>query len=334
MIKSKILRRGLGINPIVNKHGMGLQRCTLVADLDRRFDHDPLKVFLGMDEKWFLSNVMRTIPDGRYIIDFDVPRTRLTEHRSLVKRLQEIGFIAKVHEELDFEWGRINTMRAEFFDFKRSRWDFDWTRLPEVRAPPVPVGPPVRKIDPADLSLTTMLNLDPCRSLAAIAKAAGVRYGAAVKHMRHMKSGGFFVGYNVSWVGAQDPKGKTDWLKSPHKYLQFDALAKDVEPEDLQRLRNSVNRLPFLWFESGGKNYHAQFYVPLELVNETMEYLRRAYASVRERTGFYIGDWNCALGFTLPRSIFDARKGEWIFDVDAQVRDLEVVLETMTTVRR
>ncbi len=334
ILKSKIFGKGLGVYAIYNAYAMGLTKRALIADLAAPYADHTWDLFNAMEEKWFLTYSFRMIPGGTYCMIFDVPAGRENDFADLVGRMQQIGLIKKVHDDLGFEWRRNNEMRAELFDFKRSVWDFDWTKLQARPAPPVPIVKRIPEIHLADLGLMAEFWIDSARTLAELAKPNKMSVRSAVRHVKHVKERGFIAGYRVNWMKSQKLNASGRYLTSPHKYLVTGVFVKNISYSEQQRIRDALNRLPFLWVEAGGKNYFAELIIPLELSNETIQFINREFAGVSERTRFYILDWGSAISSSTPRHLYQEKKEEWIYDVDQQVKDLEAAMAKVSVVPR
>ncbi|MDA4122660.1 MAG: hypothetical protein OK456_05700 [Thaumarchaeota archaeon] len=332
ILKTKIFGKGLGVYAIYNAYALGLTKRALIADLAAPYSERTWDLFNAMEEKWFLTYSFRMIPEGTYAMIFDVPDGREEDFTELIQRMQEVGFIKKVHDDLGFEWRRNNEMRAELFDFKRSEWDFDWTKLPVRPAPPIPVAKKIEEIHLADLGLMAELWVDSARSLAELAKPNEMSVRSAVRHMRHVKEKGFSTGYRVNWMKSQKLNTSGRYLTSPHKYLVTGVFVRGITQQEQRKVRDALNRLPFLWVEAGGNNYFAELIVPLALTNETIQFIHREFTGLSHKTRFYILDWGSGMSSSTPRHLFDPKRQQWVYEPESQVRDLEAAMAKVATV--
>ena len=75
-----------------------------------------------------------------------------------------------------------------------------------------------------------------------------------------------------------------------------------------------MNRIPFLWCEAVGDDYHAQFRVPVEMVNDAFSFLRDSLERFGQRATYSIFDQTNALSFTISYEMFDDSRRQWTFE--------------------
>jgi hypothetical protein len=78
-------------------------------------------------------------------------------------------------------------------------------------------------------------------------------------------------------------------------------------------LIGAMNKLPFLWCEAGGKDYHAQLAFPVETVNDAFSFLKDALAPFGPRASYSVLDQTNALSFTFSYTLFDEETKAWAF---------------------
>ncbi len=325
ILKSRIAKKGYAIYAVPDSKAIGFDRYILIADVADGLAELVTRILSEMDEKWYLCYAVRTLPEGTFVMMFDVPYQHSRGYQELVDRMQEIGFIKRTRANLAFEWKRSNRMRAEHFDFRKARWEFDWTRLPQSEAPPFPKTKRIKNMHSADIRLLSVLGWNADRDLTQIAKDAEISVRSAVRHMPDVREKGFIEGYRINWIKDQQLMTSGKYLTSPHKYLLTAVVVEGIKPAELRKASEALNRLPFLWFEAGGRNYYAELFVPLQLSNEVIKYIHETFKHLIPRTKFFIGDWGSNVAF-IPRTLYDERKGEWVFDVETQVESLKAAI--------
>ena len=265
---------------------------------------------------------------------FDVPEGLDHEFDELVDGMRQIGFVKRVQDDPGFAWKRMNCMRAELFDFERSRWDFDWTKLPVTSAPPIPKPMRIGEIHNADLRISATLRGAAEMSLPEVAKDVELSERTTLAHVGHVRTRGFLMGYHINWMKSNQVIASGRFLGAPHKYLMSGVVVRGITPDEERRIREGLNRLPFLWSEMGGTNYFAELFIPIELSNEVLNFIDEILRGVSAKSRFYIADWGSALSLSTAGDLYDERRRRWTFDVKSQIEALEQEMAKVSLVPR
>jgi len=224
-------------------------------------------------------------------------------------------------------------MKVELFDFKKGKWNFDWSQLPEpVEPAPMPKHE-ARELDLVDIGILVALETDATQSLKDIAKQLKVSYKTVLRHFGHVESQGLFACYKVIYTKTQLNPETGNLGRTSHRYLGYEVRVNDVTRHELVELSSSLNRLPYLWGEEGGTNYSAEMVVPLEMVNETLDFVRKVLRPYPGRSATYVIDPRCSLVFAVP-VLFDDKKKKWKFGMEDQIDSLRGVLEKVKSDRK
>jgi hypothetical protein len=121
-------------------------------------------------------------------------------------------------------------------------------------------------------------------------------------------------GYSVNWMGTRYDYTLEKVLHRKHRYFVVDIFVRNVNDLESMTLRQNMNRLPFLWTESGGKNYHAALALPVDNVVEGLQYIGAATSTVRDRVSLYPGDQTEAASFTISYKLYDSAAKLWTFN--------------------
>ena len=76
-------------------------------------------------------------------------------------------------------------------------------------------------------------------------------------------------------------------------------------------LRQAANALPFLWSEIVGRNYFADFALPVDYVVEGLQYLGNMTSGMKDRVSIYPIDQTEAARFPIPYKLFDPSAIGW-----------------------
>ena len=186
----------------------------------------------------------------------------------------------------------------------------------------------------ADLRIIAELYGAAEMTLPEIAKGSEMSVRSALTHIGHVKARGFLMGYRVNWLKSNQVIASGRFLGAAHKYLLSGVIVRGITPDEEGRVREALNRLPFLWSEMGGSNYFAELMIPLELCNEALKFIDESLRRVSDRTRFYIADWGSALAQSTAGDLFDERNRRWTYDVRSQIRALEKEMAKVSLVPR
>ncbi len=316
--KEKIVKRGFGVQAAVDHERLGLRRMILIIDFANEYRQYAQAILAAMNELCYLVSFARTMPAGEFIVNISAPAEVTGDIRSFFGNLQEKGMFTKL-EVMDFDWFVLNPMRAERYDFDTGRWDYDWSNPPNESFESARHRPSeVIKFDYVDLLIMKELQMDATRSLKDISDNLKLNYKKLAWHYStHVKAKRLLQGYSVVWMGTQYDYKIEKALHRKHRYFALQLVVKDVNEFELITLRQAANRLPFLWSESVGRNYSAEFAFPVDFAVEGLQYIAEAISEVRDRAELFTVDQTTSAAFTIPYRLFDAVKKKWVFEPQA-----------------
>ncbi len=320
--RSTIEKKGYVVQARPSRGALGLREIAAVVDIAEEHGENTVQLSGNMSGHWFLHSIYRTLPDGKYILDFNLPEEHYEEFPGLLKGMQEAGFVTKVHTTLRFSWRRYQPMRADLFDFKKGRWEFDWSQLSSGDGPEARRETPRQRFDAADLSVLRYFLMDASMSIKDIAKDLGVSSKTAYRHARHIEDARLIEWYRVNWMKTHVDRERGEPLAPHHKFAFMHVYVHGVTPEEQSTLSERMNLLPFLWCEGAGPDYLAEMGVPLEQMVETMTYLREVLAPVAKRSEYFMIDTSKAAVFAPDPGVYNDKTKDWVFDLDAQIANL------------
>ena len=313
--KEKIVNRGFAVQATVDHEKLGLQRIMLVVEMSDSYKEYAQSIFAAMHELCFLVGFEKTLVRGEYIVSLSVPKANVDEIKAFFENLKEKGMFTRL-DVLEFEWVRVAPMKAEYYDFDTGRWDFDWQNRPPQdfqSASAVTSGP--AKFDFVDLLILKELQMDANKSLKEISDKLGINYKKlAWHHTTHVVDRKIIPSYSVNWMGTRYDYTLEKALHRKHRYFAVELYVRNVTEYELMALRHDIEWIPFLWGEAGGRNYFAQFAIPVDNVVEGLQYLGNIAASVKDRMNLYPIDQSEALTFSIPYKSFDPVAKRWAFN--------------------
>jgi DNA-binding Lrp family transcriptional regulator len=332
--RSKVLMNGYSVMAWPDREALGLRGITAVVDVADEYASSMDKLSVGMDAHWYLQGYNRTLPDGKFILHFTLPEKHYNDFPRLLKKMEKAGLISKVHRVLRFSWRRQRPMRADLFDFKRGRWEFDWTQLSSEDVPEVRAITPRQQFDSMDLSILECLEENACWSIKEIAERLKVSSKTAYRHAHHIEEKHLIDGYGINWLRSHMNTNLGRPRAPKHRLGFVHVNVVDVNPSERAALSRKMNNLPFLWAELAGTDYCVELGIPLEQMVETMSYLGEALAPVARRSNNYMIDTAGSRGFSTPPRLFDVSKEDWAFDQDSQISYLEAQLKLVRNENR
>ena len=319
--KEKLVKRGFAIKAEPDYSALGLRRVVMKISVSDEYAERASKVFEAMSDLCYLVAYAGTMPNGVFLAQAAVPVEFTAEFHSLVESLKGKGVFSSV-EFFDCDWHKVAPMRAECFDFDQGVWDFDWSNPPPLdeRAARSAISER-KKVDKVDLLILKELSKDGDRSLmevqAAIKKINGVdiNYKTLGWHYaHHVLSQRLVSHYTVGWHRLNyDFEQKRDVGFARYDYLGVALLVRGVNGQDRMMLRSQMNRLPFLWSEAAGGTYFSQLFIPLNMVNEALEHLKKVLKPYGERAEMLLLDKREMKYFTICYDQWDETNDRWAF---------------------
>jgi hypothetical protein len=332
--KEKIVKRGFAVKAEPDYGALGLKRIVMKLEVSDEYFPRASKVFEAMSDLCYLVSYAGTMPNGTYLAQAAVPAEFTQEFHELLGGLKEQGVFSSV-EFFDCDWHRVAPMRAECFDFDEGVWDFDWSN-------PAPLNDKAargvvsdrRRIDKVDLLILKELSKDGNRSLtevqAAIKKINGVEINYKTlgwHYAHHVLDQRLVSHYSVGWHRLNyDFERNEDVGFARYDYLGVVVLVRDVNGQERMMLRSQMDRLPFLWSEAAGSTYFAQLFIPLNAVNEALEYMKKVLKPSGKRAELLMLDKREMKYFTICYNQWDESKGHWTFDAEQVMPRLEASL--------
>ncbi len=318
--KEKIIGKGFAVQAKVNFEGLGMQRVVMRVNLNETYSAYAKELFIAMNKLCYVVSFSQLLPDGSYMLHASVPKEHKQGFVELMKKLKELGIFESV-EFYNFDWFRNVPMRAEFFDFDHGRWDFDWTKTvePEKGDNPGPFEP--FTFDNLDLLILKELQMDATRSLSEMRESIKTNNGLDINYKtlawhwaKHVQEKRMLNGYTLRWMGTTYDQVADRGKHRQHKYIMISVLVRGVSDSERFSLIGKMNKVPFLWCEAAGADYHAQLAFPVETVNDAFDFLKDALDGFGPRATYGVMDQTNSFAFTLSYSLFDDEGRQWMFN--------------------
>lgn len=313
--KEKILKKGFAIQAAADHESLGLKRVILTLDFAEEYRMHAQSILSAMNELCFLVGFVRTLPKGLYVVNLSVPNKFVNEVKEFFLGMKMRGMFTHV-EIYEFEWLRTVPMKARYFDFRTGNWNFDWTSAAKGEFESAAYVPSVpAKFDHVDLLIIKELQIDANKTLKSIADKLKLNYKKLVWHYKsHVSRRHLLRGYDVNWMGTRYDYAIDKARQRSHRYLAVDMLVKEPSQHEMMRLRQKLNQLPFMWAEASGRDYFAEFFLPVEFAIEALQSFEEAIGPLKNKVDTLFLDQTSALGFTIPYELHDESSRVWKFD--------------------
>jgi hypothetical protein len=324
--KEKIVNRGFAVQAAVDHERLGLKRLMLIVEVSDQYKSYAQSIFAAMHELCYVVGFTRTLVGGEHVINISAPVEQVEAVRGFFERLKEKGLFSRL-EILEFDWHRNVPMKSEFYDFDTGRWDFDWQLVGSADSKSATHLPSNQgKFDYTDLLIIKELQMDANKSLKEISDKLNINYKKlAWHHTAHVNARKMLPGYTVNWMGTSYNYTLEKVLHRKHRYFALDFFIRDISELELMTVRQHVNRLPFMWSEAAGRNYFAEFAIPIDNVVEGLQYLGNVTSSMKSKMSLYPIDQAEAARFTIPYKLYDPASKRWQFNG----KELEVQFENL-----
>lgn len=313
-------RRGFALHAVYDEQEFGLERISLLVDLDDKFLPYARDIFNVLHNFLGLTYYVRSLPSGTFVNTYQIPKGHQDE---LAKTLNDLKAeqVLKKFEVMPITWRRIVPMQTKYYNFTKGVWDFDWAKTVEVGSdelPPLISSKPV-KFDYEDLMIVKELQTSATRSLQSIAKVLKMDYDVAYRHYTHVMKRGMIVGYRIRWMETSIKQGgnSQDWrdilvYHAQHKYQMLMILLKNLKEEEQTLVMRRLSRLPFLVNLNGGDGcLYFELGVPYAYQSEVLHFLHEVLSPYRDSLTFLLSDQTYAVGMTIPYELYDKETGTW-----------------------
>lgn len=326
--KTQLLGRGFAIQAMVDHEKLGLRRVVAVLDFAPETKQYAESILTAMSEIAYVVFFAQTLPQGDYLVQASVPEEFLRDFEEFIRGLAAKG-VFRISNFTNLDWYRNIPMRAESYNFDSGLWEYDWANAPALVPADAAYLPSQKSTyDELDLLLLKELQVDATRSLVDISAALKVNYKKLVWHYQtHVLRNSLIKGYRLNWMGTRYDFKAEKALHRQHRYMLMSLMGNDLSQQQKMELATKIHKLPFLWAEAvSEKSYYAELFLPVDAINEALQYLYGAVSVARENLWFSFLDQSKALSFTFSYRMFDAEKRAWNFDKTALLSKFDNLL--------
>jgi DNA-binding Lrp family transcriptional regulator len=328
----KFVEKGIGLGASVDYKALGFKRLLVISRVNREYRPLVQELFLAMDNKWYVTGYIGTIPDDTMIIHITVPEEKTEEFLGFMYDLRDkLHFFSEI-EILNTDWFRNVPMQAEYYDFDHGRWDFEWS---SIKDPPgldeMTERPVTSKLDLTDLMVLGKLQRDANMSLVDVSRKLKISYKKVLRHRKHLDRRGAIAGFRVHWIKTSYNEKERRNVTRKHAYLFETVIVAGLNDSESRRVLSDLRRLPFTWsIGGGGSSVYVDYAIPLELVNEAFGYIRQVLGVYNERMRHFTTDQNDSVFFTIPYKLYNGKTKQWEFDKDETFAQFKAELQKLS----
>lgn len=330
--RAKLANKGVKLRLRADYRVLGLRRVLVVARVNEDYRKLVQELFLAMDNHWYITGYIGTMPDDLVLVHVTVPDEWEEEFLGFMTDLRDkLRFFTAI-EALETDWFRNAPMMARYYDFDRGRWSFGLGPAHDSQAAPKTHRRSIGcKFDATDLAIIGKLQRDATISLAEVARRLNIPYSKVLRHNDHVMENGLTAGFLVHWIRTDYVEEQGRATTRNHAYLFETVIVTGLDESEAVKLQRELQRLPFTWSSGGGVScVYADYAIPLEWINETMGYLRRVLADHNEGLRYFTTNQNDSVFFTLPFKMYDSKARRWLFDREEVLDRFAAELERLS----
>ena len=325
---ANMLKDGFTVQASRSHEKLGLKRVIMVVEVGEIFHTYADALMYALGDLCYVVSFAKTLPDGFYLVNASVPTECLNSWSDFMLSLKLMGVFRSV-TSIVLDWVRNVPMKAEMYDFRERRWDFDWSkRMTNPTSTDFEVAER-ETYDSIDLGIIEQLQLDGNIQVTEIANRLKVNQKTVAYHYEaHVLRKGLISGYIVNWTGTGYDRVAEKPVHRRHSYMWVDLMANGLSNDEKIRLMGLLNQTPFIWLQGcGSTTYFARMAFPTELMPEALVHLESAVSPVRQKVKWFHMDQTHALWFTLPKQYYDQKQQLWTFNKEELQRRFEVLVQ-------
>lgn len=310
-----LLKDGFTVQTAPNYEKLGMKRVVMIVELGDLFESYADALMCALGDLCYVVSFAKTLPDGFYTVNASVPVECLNSWTDFMISLKETG-VFKSMTSIVLDWVRNLPMKAEMYDFRERRWDFDWSKRTDNPLSTDFQAVDREEFDSTDLGIIDQLQLDANIQLTEMAKSLKVNPKTLAWHYRtHVLGRGLLKGYIMNWIGTGYDHETERPVHRKHRYTPVEIFADGLEKDERVELMRSVEQLPYAWLEGcGQRSYYAKIVFPNEEFTEALDFLGQVVKLSRRKARCLTIDQAHALWFTLPLQNYEEKRQRWAFD--------------------
>jgi len=320
-IKRQLLRKGITFHATVDYEMLGLKRYWVTMEFSDDFRKFAPQILDSLS-KFGLTFYSRALPYSSYETMIAIPEGALGKCRETLDYMISRGILAS-YRVTPLSWVQHVSLRPEYYNFRRGKWDFRWNSLVPLTIRPSPLRclpDGGWELDSLDLFVLKELQVNSITHLTSMAKKLGIGSKTLRYHyVNHVKGRNLLAGFAVKWSGLS---------RGSQGLVVLLVRVRGVGLDSIPGLEEAFLRLPFTWMQSYSEEestFIAVLSLPSEQYVNTLSFLASSLPTYRDRIETLVLDTKYVMSYTVPYEMFDPDKG-WHYDPKAAKAALDYAL--------
>jgi hypothetical protein len=324
-IKNQLMKKGINVHAIIDASKFGLQRTIVQLKFSEKYHPISKPILQALHELTYLTYYSGELMTRQYYTMFQIPIQFRSEFTEFLDAMVNFGMLDS-YTIRPIVWINYMSLRPEYFDIARGRWDIDWQGLKLMED--IPKVQPVEytnvSFDKQDLLIATKLTSDALATIADMSRTLGINVKTLQYHFsRHLLERQMISKYVVRWMGDIESTRK-------HRIIFGRLYAQDMSKSDLELLRRVVYSLPFGWSETLSENrqlFISEVCIPVEHLVYVQYFLNNNLGDMASRVELRTIDASSSMAFTTPTDLYDPVTESWKYELTRNIARLEKLQE-------
>ncbi|MDA4113695.1 MAG: winged helix-turn-helix domain-containing protein [Thaumarchaeota archaeon] len=325
-----LLKDGFTVQASPNYEKLGMKRVVMIVEPGELFEDHADALMYALGDLCYVVSFAKTLPDGFYTVNASVPVECLSSWTDFMLSLKESGVFRSITSTV-LDWVRNVPMKAEMYDFRERKWDFDWSKRTADPKLTDFVAADREEFDSTDLAIIEQLQLDANIQLTEVAKTLKINPKTLSWHHRaHILGRGLLKGYTMNWIGTGYDLEAEKPVHRKHRYTPVEIFADGLDQAERIELMRKVGQLPYTWLEGcGQRSYYAKVVFPNEEFTEALDFLGEVVKLSKRKARCLTIDQAHALWFTLPIKYYEEKRQRWAFDQSDLLQRFALLVQKM-----
>jgi len=324
-IKNQLIKRGINIHAIVDAAKFGLQRTIVQLRFTEKYHPISKPILQALHELSYLTYYSGELMTRQYYTMFQIPVQYKAEFTEFLDAMVNFDMLESYYVR-PITWINYISLRPEYFDLQKGRWDIDWQRIKMSEELPriTPITYPLVGFDYHDLLIASELTVNALATIADISRNLGINVKTLQYHYtKHLLDKQMISKYVVRWMGDLESTRK-------HRIIFGRLYANDLSRSELELLRQVVYSIPFSWSEIVTENrqlFVSEIFIPVEHLVYVQYFINNSLGELAGRVDLRTIDPTSSMAFTTPTGLFDQITQSWRYELAQNVARLEKLQE-------
>jgi DNA-binding Lrp family transcriptional regulator len=308
-MKRRFVNRGFRFQAEVDYRKLGLTLYWGRFVVSPAYYRSATMLFRALNHAAYLIHYSKILPEGYFVGLFAIPTGREDEFAGMLENLRKRKAIVGLSLDRVLAQ-RHKPMETSFFNFRKGRWEVDWTKVRESRGTPLTAEKDRTEMlaDYADMLIINELQKDARQHIVEIARKLKINPKTLEYHYRaHVMKNKLIPGFSVRWISdMQEPLERST--------VTIRLTFRGLDANRYKAVQGVMCKIPYLWVEDmlDAGSYLATLTVPLKDFGPTLKYLNDELQFLGGEVEMGYLSVADSFNYTIPYHMFE--KGKWQFD--------------------